>query len=538
MSIVPKRVRLAPGRLRLLISSLMKPTRVVALTLLSLAWCPTVGATDSLPELLKGIRPAVVTVAVYDSTGAGAGIGSGFFIDRNRVITNHHVMVAAYRAEVKTAAGGTYPILGVVAADSASDLILLDVDPLPDVVPLQLWPHLPAVGERIIVVGSPLGLEQTVSDGIVSSLRAEAGSDTLIQITAPFSPGSSGSPVVNAAGLVVGVATRQVTRGQNLNFAVPAQAIVALTHEVPTPLHEWSARFRETLPVAGLDSEFAAMGGEVDTLMAAGKYREALEHLMKMTERYSDHPYILSNIGSCQAHLGEWESSIFVNERALEMTPHDTTVLFNLGTANAMLGRWAEAFDFFMRTLQVTPEDVEVLSGLAWAQVGLGHLQEAMETCRRAIRLDPRAAEPRRHLAQAHLNLGQFDEAMAEARRATQLDPADPHPWQIIGLAFSYQERYEESIEPYREALRLAPTFAEVHSNLGLSYAHLERWPEAVAEYKAALRLKPQMVEAHFNLGVGYFKLGDRNSAMEEYKILQNFGRKDLADRLIQIIYE
>jgi tetratricopeptide (TPR) repeat protein len=515
----------------------MKPARVVVLTL-ALAWPATAGAVDPLPDLLKGIRPAVVTVAVYDSTGEPAGIGSGFFIDRNRVVTNHHVMRSAYRAEMKTAAGATHPILGVVAANEASDLILLDVEPLPDIVPLQLEPELPAVGERIIVVGSPLGLEQTVSDGIVSSLRAEPGADTLIQITAPFSPGSSGSPVVNAAGLVVGVATRQLTRGQNLNFAVPARSILALSHEDRVTLPQWSARFRPSAPVLQPDPTLAAMAEEGEALEAAGQFKAALAHYMKMAERYPEHPDVLANIGSSQAHLGEWESAIFVFERVLEMRPDDVNVLFNMGTATGMLGRWEQALDSYQKVLELTPGDVETLSGIAWALIGLGRLQEAMETCREAIRLDSRAATPHRHLAQAHLNLGQFDESLAEARKAVELDPTDPHPWQTIGVVLSNRGQHEEAVGAYKEALRLAPTFAEVHSNLGLSYAHLERWPEAVAEYKAAIRLRPELVEVHFNLGVGYFRLGDRDSAMDEYKIIQKFGRKDLADRLIQIIYE
>lgn len=78
-----------------------------------------------------------------------------------------------------------------------------------------------AVGDKVYAVGNPLGLEGTFSEGIVSVLRRAKGS-TFIQITAPISPGSSGGPILNSRGEVVGVATATFSRGQNLNFAIPA----------------------------------------------------------------------------------------------------------------------------------------------------------------------------------------------------------------------------------------------------------------------------------------------------------------------------
>jgi len=84
------------------------------------------------------------------------------------------------------------------------------------------------VGERIIVYGSPLGLEKTVSDGIVSAIREVPGHGTLIQITAPISPGSSGSPVLNMKGEVIGIATFQFIKGKNLNFAIPSKRVARL----------------------------------------------------------------------------------------------------------------------------------------------------------------------------------------------------------------------------------------------------------------------------------------------------------------------
>jgi S1-C subfamily serine protease len=94
--------------------------------------------------------------------------------------------------------------------------------------PLPVSPAPPRVGEKVVVIGTPLGLAQTVSDGIVSAIREVPGFGKIIQMTAPISPGSSGSPVLNMKGEVVGVVTFLLVAGQNLNFAIPGDRIAQM----------------------------------------------------------------------------------------------------------------------------------------------------------------------------------------------------------------------------------------------------------------------------------------------------------------------
>ena len=185
---------------------------------------------ESLPSIIKRIEPSTVIVFTYDRKGNFLRLGSGFFISQNGdIITNYHVLQGASSAEVKTSDGKTYPINYILADDEQSDIICLSVNiPSQYVYPLSLSTTIPEVGERIIVYGSPLGLEKTVSDGIVSAIREVPDYGKLIQITAPVSPGSSGSPVLNMKGEVIGVATFQFIEGQNLNFAIPSERIANL----------------------------------------------------------------------------------------------------------------------------------------------------------------------------------------------------------------------------------------------------------------------------------------------------------------------
>ena len=186
-------------------------------------------AQDFLPELVKRIKPSAVAIETFDAKDNTLARGSGFFIAADRVITNRHVIERAARVEIHLLDGKKYPVRGVLAIDGEGDLALLQVDvPRGQAIPLPIVRAVPQEGESIVVIGNPYGLEGSVSNGIVSAVREISGYGKIIQITASISPGSSGSPVVNMAGQVIGIATLQAAEGQNLNFAVPSERISQL----------------------------------------------------------------------------------------------------------------------------------------------------------------------------------------------------------------------------------------------------------------------------------------------------------------------
>ncbi len=169
-------------------------------------------AQDLLPELVRRIKPSAVAIETFDARGEKRSRGSGFFIDTDRVVTNRHVIEGAFRAEVHSSTGTSYPVKGVLAVDAEGDIAILLVEAPPTVVrPLSLDRTSPQEGESVVVIGNPFGLEGSVTNGIVSAVRDIPTFGRIIQITAPISPGSSGSPVVNMQGQVIGVATLQVT---------------------------------------------------------------------------------------------------------------------------------------------------------------------------------------------------------------------------------------------------------------------------------------------------------------------------------------
>lgn len=197
-------------------------------------------ANQSLQEIYERVGPSVVVVYNLDGSGQIRGHGTGFFIDPwGMVASNYHVVEGASSLRIKTQSGMMMDIKGVAATDPENDVVILSaVLPVDSIRTLRIAPGLPQVGERIAVIGTPYHpqLAQTITDGLVSALRPLPGGKRLIQISAPISPGSSGSPVVNMKGEVVGIASRVHRQAPHIGIAVPGQIISGLTPSAPLPV--------------------------------------------------------------------------------------------------------------------------------------------------------------------------------------------------------------------------------------------------------------------------------------------------------------
>jgi len=183
----------------------------------------------TVSQIAKEYSPSVVTIVALDENDQPLSVGSGFFIDTEGTIaSNHHVLEGSTRAIVKSVDGQKGEVLEIIKDDPVLDLLVATTT-LRNTVPLPLGDSdTVTVGEDIVAIGNPAGFEGTVSRGIVSGIRKVEGRQW-IQITAPISPGSSGGPVFNLDGRVIGVATAYIVGAQNLNFAMPVNYLRTLT---------------------------------------------------------------------------------------------------------------------------------------------------------------------------------------------------------------------------------------------------------------------------------------------------------------------
>src|SRR5690606_13677270 len=163
---------------------------------------------------------AVVSIASYDQWGETAGTGTGFLVDdQGTFVTNHHVIEGAASLKVELATGEQFTRVYSLVADADRDTAILRIPAALTTAAVLGMDRELEVGDPVFVMGNPLGLDRTFSNGMVSAKRLIEGTEN-IQITAPISPGSSGGPVMNERGEVIGIASWYVEHGQNLNMAV------------------------------------------------------------------------------------------------------------------------------------------------------------------------------------------------------------------------------------------------------------------------------------------------------------------------------
>jgi hypothetical protein len=171
--------------------------------------------------LYKQTSPAVVLIEAIATDGKVIKTGSGLLVSADgKLLTNYHVISHVKRATVKLANGDAYDLVEVLAMDKRKDIAFLKI-PAVDLPVVKLGrSNGVEIGHTVYSIGNPLGLQNTLSQGLVSGIR-EMDGYRLFQMSAPISPGSSGGPVFNGAGEVIGIAVLTIEGGQNLNFAIP-----------------------------------------------------------------------------------------------------------------------------------------------------------------------------------------------------------------------------------------------------------------------------------------------------------------------------
>jgi tetratricopeptide (TPR) repeat protein len=343
-----------------------------------------------LPTLARESRPAVTLVTISNSGGEAIATGTGFLISSDGyLVTNAHVVKPGTKAIAKTEDGRVFEIRGVVDYDAKNDIALLKVDG-------KGLPHLSLgksasleVGEHIAVVGSPLGLEGSISDGVISAFRNDESGRRLIQITAPISPGSSGSPVLNASGEVIGVATLLLRGGQSLNFAVPVEAVKSLSTKKP---------------VMAL------------SLAAAS---------LRLGNALNDPAYKAAQTAQKQR---DWQSQIQALRVFLSRNPDNVEGYSQLGFAYLQLDQYADVIEATKKALELDPGEPFDWCNLGYAYKSIQEYSAAIAAYKEAVRIDPDgfvADNAWENLIGIYLELGRRDDASAAIKQYKELKPGN-----------------------------------------------------------------------------------------------------------------
>ncbi|TXT25956.1 MAG: hypothetical protein FD131_4415 [Rhodocyclaceae bacterium] len=191
--------------------------------------------SDAVTRIAKESTPGVVTIMALDSQGNLYAQGTGFIVSADGiVVTCHHVVADARFLAVKLPDGDLYDEVGITESDPRRDIAVLKIKATGLRSLVMGNSNNTEVGQQVVAITSPKGLEHSVTDGRVSAIRDTGLGYKLFQVSVPVSEGSSGGPIFNSAGQVIGIASSQVIDGQNLNFAIPINYASPLVKSSPT----------------------------------------------------------------------------------------------------------------------------------------------------------------------------------------------------------------------------------------------------------------------------------------------------------------
>jgi hypothetical protein len=301
---------------------------------------PTLAAAQGKnPELLfQEVSRSIVTIQALDNAGNITSLGSGVVTAQGAVVTNCHVLEGG--AQFSVISGKTMHKGELRAADQSRDLCELQVSTL-NAPRVPLYTNRVRVGQRVYAIGAPEGLELTISEGLVSSVREIDGAQ-YIQTSAPISSGSSGGGLFDTEGRLVGLTAFIITEGQNLNFALPAAWIAELT----------------------------ARGGTAPTLAnrdAANEQWQARSDALRAKR--------------------DWVGLLAATQQWVRAVPASVPAWVALGEAYRMINRPRRAITAYNQALKINGDSYEAWLGAGGTYLALNQYDRAVEASQEALRL-------------------------------------------------------------------------------------------------------------------------------------------------------
>jgi tetratricopeptide (TPR) repeat protein len=422
--------------------------------------------------------------------------------------------------------------------DEARNLCRLDVPGLraaqPDIVPLEQV----RVGQRVYAIGNALGLGLSLSEGLVSGIRAMSG-ESWLQTTAALAPGSEGGALFDEQGRLLGVTDYRKRDGQNINFAAPAV---------------WLAQIAGR---AGQSDASAKLRIEANRLARAKDWPALAEVAMNWSRLQPETSEPWSWLGAAREGLRDNPAAAEAFEKALALAPgsvavrldllriqllqkqadqaletlrpgldqnrEDARLWFAKGVTELMLDHAEEAEKAFRETVRLDVWHASAWSRLFETALGRGEYSAAQQAASHLTEIDPTRADFWLRLAQAQLNLGRPARAMIAVDRASTLAPDNPEVLFWRGLALDKQGLHSQAIDALKRSLAAKPLQPDkVWQILGNFYYRLLLYPDAIAALREAIKLAPDQHSYQGELGVALKDSGQDEEALKLFLVLRD----------------
>ena len=439
-------------------------------------------SAETASQVFKQASPSVVVVLTYNAAGKATELGSGVKLPDGSVATNCHVLKdgTTYRVRYR---GKVYPA-SLDKADWNRDVCSLRVPGLPAPPVVLGSTKTLQVGASVYAIGTPEGLQRTLSEGIVSSLR-QVGGGSYIQTTAAISPGSSGGGLFDDHGRLLGLTSFFISKGQQLNFALPVEWIEALPQHVTPRVASGTSEVEWINRAAALESrkDWQGMQALADRWIKAQPRRAIAWGVL----------------GEADGNLGQYAKAIEADRQALQINPQYADAWYNLGIDYDHAGQYAQAIAAYRQALRINPKFAKAWDNLGNAYGHAVQLAQAIAAFRQALQINPQDADAWYNLGNAYYHAGQYAQAIDAERRALQINPQDAWAWNNLGNAYYHAGQYAQAIDAYRQALQINPQDADVWMDLGLAYMQAGQQNQALAVYQHLKTLDPAKAQKLFD---------------------------------------
>lgn len=364
--------------------------------------------TLSAEQIYEKVKDAVVVILAYDNSDELRAQGSGVVInDKGYVVTNYHVLEGNERLEIMHGEE-IIPYVDIIGIDVEKDILILKIEKQKFLSIKNGNIKELKIGQRVYAIGSPLGFENTISEGIVSGLRSynEVGRN-FIQITASISSGSSGGAVVNTKGELIGISTSSVDEGQNLNFAIPIDDILSV---------EISSYSKND---AYKNFEWFAKGYAAHE---KGKYLEAIKYYTSYINKYPNDGGAYNNRGGAKARLEDYEGAIQDYNKAIDINPNLGSAYSNRGLAKNGIKDYRGAIQDYNKAIDIDPNDVSAYNNRGLAKLNIKDYRGAIQDYNKGIEINPNYANAYDNRGIAKANLEDIQGAMRDFNKAIEIN--------------------------------------------------------------------------------------------------------------------
>lgn len=487
-------------------------------------------------QVFEKVKASVVVVKSVNAFGEAIAQGSGVKLPSGRIITNFHVVKEG--TTFRVGRGSHFVPATIYAADAEKDLCLLDALDLK--APAIVMGHAATlkVGAKVYAVGSPEGLELSLSDGLVSQLRGAY--PPIIQTTAAISPGSSGGGLFDAQGRLVGITSFYLEGGQNLNFALPV---------------EWVAQLNPRNSFQSLNQHFTSWVIKGFALWDQNNWDKLLDLGEQQIKKNDKNSVAWMFIGKALENLNHEEKAIIAYDNCLKSDTHNSFAMKRLGFINLTKGMFLHdnsnknnklnmSLYYFTQALKEDPLDPSIWDGLGTCYSLLGLRSKALDLHLQAVRINPSDVDSWLDLSLSYEDLEQYDNAINSIKEALKIDGHSVKAWWYLGNEYKHKGDMNSAIDSYKQMLISSNYDTDSRwkiialALLGDTSLQKKDYANAVYYYKLGIEQTPEKKgsEPFWNgLVKSYYIMGNKPEALDAVKHLRGFN-PNLADKEFDLI--